>query len=86
MYTNRLQILSSKRKDQQSQINMIANEIEEVNKQVAELYEKVKNQESMIEGRMHQMFGSETEGVSLFNTYSQIKRVSIVEMGLMIVI
>lgn len=65
---------------------MIANEIEEVNKEIAALYEKVKNQESLIEGRMHQMFGSETEGVSLFNTYSQIKRVLIVWMVLRIAI
>lgn len=65
---------------------MIANEIEEVNKEIAALYEKVKNQESLIEGRMHQMFGSETEGVSLFNTYSQIKRVFIVWMVLRIAI
>lgn len=65
---------------------MIANEIEEVNKEIAALYEKVKNQESMIEGRMHQMFGSETEGVSLFNTYSQIKRVLIVWMVLRIAV
>lgn len=78
MYTNRLHILSSKRKEQQNEINMIVNEIKVINQQVIELYEGVKNQEAAIERRMYQLFGNETEGVSLFNSYSQIKRVVIV--------
>ena len=53
----------------------MVSQITSINQRIVILYDDVKTTEGLIEKAMHVIFGNETEGVSLYNYYSQMKRV-----------
>ena len=77
MYTNRLFALSTRRKEQQDAIDHLTEEVHSLNEIVHMKYKEVQQKEIEIEKKMRLIFGNETEIVSLYNDYSQMKRVCI---------
>lgn len=77
MYTNRLFALSTRRKEQQDAIDHLTEEVHSLNEMVHMKYKEVQQKEIEIEKKMRLIFGNETEIVSLYNDYSQMKRVCI---------
>lgn len=77
MYTNRLFTLSTRRKEQQDAIDHLTEEVHSLNEIVHMKYKEVQQKEIEIEKKMRLIFGNETEIVSLYNDYSQMKRVCV---------
>lgn len=77
MYTNRLFALSTRRKEQQDAIDHLTEEVHSLNEIVHMKYKEVQQKEIEIEKKMRLIFGNETEIVSLYNDYSQMKRVCV---------
>lgn len=77
MYTNRLFALSTRRKEQQDAIDHLTEEVHSLNEMVHMKYKEVQQKEIEIEKKMRLIFGNETEIVSLYNDYSQMKRVCV---------
>lgn len=77
MYTNRLFALSTRRKEQQDAIDHLTEEVHSLNEMVHMKYKEVQQKEIEIEKKMRLIFGNETEIISLYNDYSQMKRVCV---------
>ena len=77
MYTHRLFALSTRRKEQQDAIDHLTEEVHSLNEIVHMKYKEVQQKEIEIEKKMRLIFGNETEIVSLYNDYSQMKRVCV---------
>lgn len=77
MYTERLHQLSLRKKEQQKRISVVSEEIVLMNRETQEVIEKIKEMENQIEQAIRRALGSEADGSTLFNQFSQVKRVGI---------
>ena len=75
VYTDRLYQLSLRKKETQIRISTVSEEIVSTNRETKEVIERIKELENQIELAIRRAFGSEAEGSTLFNQYSQVKRV-----------
>lgn len=75
MYTNRLHTLSARRKEQQKEIDLLTAQVTQLTQTIDNTYKQVKEMEENIEKRIHALFGNETEGVSFYMDYTQVKQV-----------
>ena len=75
MNTDRLYQLSLRKKETQKRISTVSEEIVSTNRETKEVIERIKELENQIELAIRRAFGSEAEGSTLFNQYSQVKRV-----------
>lgn len=48
-----------------------------MNEEIKEVAEKIVKEEKTIEMEMRELYGNEVEGSTLFNVYSQMKRVGV---------
>ncbi len=55
----------------------VSENIGTTNTETKELIERVKQTENQIEAELKRVFGNEAEGSTLFNQYSQVKRVGL---------
>ena len=60
---------------QQEEIGKVTQEIVAMNEEIKGVAEKIVKEEKVIEREMKELFGNEVEGSTLFNVYSQMKRV-----------
>ena len=72
MYLDRLNALSTRKTTQNEEIGKVTREIVAMNEEIKEVAE-----EKTIEMEMKELYGNEVEGSTLFNVYSQMKRVGV---------
>ena len=77
MYLDRLNALSTRKTTQNEEIGKVTREIVAMNEEIKEVAEKIVKEEKKIEMEMKELYGNEVEGSTLFNVYSQMKRVGV---------
>ena len=77
MYLDRLNALSTRKTTQNEEIGKVTREIVAMNEEINEVAEKIVKEEKTIEMEMKELYGNEVEGSTLFNVYSQMKRVGV---------
>jgi hypothetical protein len=60
---------------QQEDIACVSEEISALNQKLEKVTEELVEEESTLEKEMRSLFGTEVEGSTLYNYYSQVKRV-----------
>ena len=78
MYLNRLAQLSERKIQQQHDIASVSEEISSLNEKLCEITKQLIEEESTLEQEMRSLYGTEVEGSTLYNYYSQVKRVEYV--------
>ncbi|KAK8803156.1 hypothetical protein WA588_002311 [Blastocystis sp. NMH] len=74
VYLDRLNTLSTRKTTQNEEIGKVTREIVAMNEEIKEVAEKIVKEEKTIEMEMKELYGNEVEGSTLFNVYSQMKR------------
>ena len=77
MYLDRLNAYSTRKTTQNEENGKVTREIVAMNEEINEVAEKIVKVEKTIEMEMKVLYGNEVEGSTLFNVYSQMKRVGV---------
>ena len=67
--------MSERKTQQQEDIASVSEEIGSLNQKLQRVTEELVEEESTLEKEMRSLFGTEVEGSTLYNYYSQVKRV-----------